>query len=131
MFFFVCSKQERISKSASEVFFFTNFCLVLNNHFVFSCPRGWGDFFWKKVTNWRSRHRYFVEIFFPKNDLKKKWFFISAKRMQSFGIIIYCTKTQKKSPFWKKLFFPSMSLFSRTAFKFFSWKSDYLIVNIC
>ena len=38
LFFFVCSKQESISKKKSEFFFFTNFCLVLNIHFVFSFP---------------------------------------------------------------------------------------------
>ena len=64
VFLFVCSKQERITKSASEVFFFTNFCLVLNIQFFFSCPRGRGDFFWKKVANWRSGHRHFVKMFF-------------------------------------------------------------------
>ena len=110
-FFFVCSKQKRISKRPSEVFFFTNFCLVLNIQFFFSCPRGRGDFFWKKIANWRSGHRHFVEIFFQKNDLKKKWFFISAKLMQSFSIFIYWPKVKKKVHFEKSWFSPQPPYF--------------------
>ena len=46
--------------------------------------------------------------------------------MQSFGIFIYCTKTQKKSPFWKKLVFPQCPYFQELPSNGFckSWGSQ-------
>ena len=47
---------------------------------------------------------------FPKErSEKKKWFFTSAKLMQSFGIFIYCAKSQKKKVYSEKSFFFSQS----------------------
>ena len=114
--FFVCSKQERIPKSASEVFFFTNFCLVLKIHFFFM-PQG------RRISSEKQlqiddRDIVILSKSFSRRMIwKKKCFFISAKLMQPFSFFIYCAKSQKKSPFWKKLVFPSIPLFSITAFK--------------
>ena len=117
VFLFVCSKQERISKKATEFFFFTNFCLVLNIQFFFHAPEVGGISSEKKLQIDDRDIVILSKSFSRRMIWKKKWFFISVKRMQSFGIIIYCTKSQKKTPFWKNLCFPPMLPFSRTTFK--------------
>jgi len=76
----------------------SKFFLVLNNHFFFPCPRGRGDFFWKKVANWRSGHRHFVEFFFQKNDLEKKMvFYIRKTKATIWYFRLLCQKSKKKS----------------------------------
>ena len=112
-FFFVCSKQERISNAASEVFFVTNFCLLLNTHFFFHAPGGGGISSEKKlqiddrdiVINCRN--------LFPEEWTKnKKWFFYICKTN---AIIWYfhllCQKSKKKVHSEKSWFFPQSPYF--------------------
>ena len=76
--------------------------------FFFSCPRGRGDFFWKKSCG----HRHFVEIFFQKNDLKKKMVFYLRKTN---AIIWYfhllCQKSKKNSILKKVVFSLNVTFF--------------------
>ena len=122
VFLFVCSKQERISNAPSEVFFFTNFCLVLNIRFFFM-PQRSGDFFWKKVANWRSGQRHFVEIVFQKNDMKKKLVFYIRKTN---AIIWYYhllyQKSKKKSILKKVVFSLNVTFFKNCLQIFFDWE---------
>ena len=75
-FSYVQNKKEYRKKQLS---FFSSLTFVLfwTFSFFFHAPGGRGDFFWKKVANWRSGHRHYVEIFFQKNDLK--FFFFIRK----------------------------------------------------
>ena len=94
--------------------------------FFFPCPRGRGDFFWQKVANWRSGHHHFVEIFFQKNDLKKKMVFYIRKTNAIiwYNHLLY-QKSKEKSILEKVVFFPSMLPFSRTAFIYLFFTRRY------
>ena len=116
--FFCLFKTRKNFENSIRGFFLYELFSCFEHSFFFSCPRGWGRISSEKSCKLTIGTSSFCRYVFPEEWYEKtKWFFLSAKLMQAFSIFIYCAKSQKKSLFWKKLVFPSISLFSRTAFK--------------
>ena len=111
MFFFLFVQNKKESRKLHEAFFSSLTFVLFWTFIFFFMPQEVGGFLLKKSCKLTIGTSSFCRNLFP-----EEWFFLSAKLMQSFSIFIYCAKSQKKSLFWKKLVFPSISLFSRTAF---------------
>ena len=115
IFFSVCSKQKGFVKKRTEFLFLSIFWVVLDQNFFFSWTIRSSAFPLKISRKMDDRDIVILSIYFSRRMIwKKNCFFISAKRMWSFVIIMFWVKSQ----IWKKLFSPPTSFISRTTFKY-------------